>query len=303
MILHRTLHLRRELLFFLIPFMMASSMVSANNRNTVQTEEIVVLYKETHKKAAQDVLNLFPKLKKDLEEGITWQFQGMTTVLLMENRLEFQKMVDHKLIVAIAIPQRNLIVIDFPSANAHPFRLGSILKHEMCHLLLHQHIKSSNLPKWLDEGICQWMSDGMAEIILERNSSVLDSAVLTNSLMSLRRLDHTFPIEEQALGLAYEQSKSMVAYMNGRFGRKGIIQILEHLKQGLDVDTSVYNSLSISLEELEGQWRKNLKRKTNWFSYLAKNLYVIVFFLAALITIAAFIRLIIRKRKYMDEMD
>ena len=157
MILYRTLHLKKDLLLFLTLFMMSSSMVSANNRNTVQTEEIVVLYTENHIKAAQDVLNLFPKLKKDLEEGITWQFQGIATVLLMENRLEFQKMVGHKLIVAIAIPQRNLIVIDFPRANAHPFRLGSILKHEMCHLLLHQHIKSSNLPKWLDEGICQWM--------------------------------------------------------------------------------------------------------------------------------------------------
>jgi hypothetical protein len=282
---------------------MSFSMVNANNRKTIQTEEIVVLYKETHKRAAQDVLNLFPKLKKDLEEGITWPFQGITTVLLVENRHEFQKMVGHKLIVAIAIPQRNLIIIDFQSANTHPFSLGSILKHEMCHLLLHQHIKSSNLPKWLDEGICQWMSDGMAEIILERNSSVLDSAVLTNGLMHLRRLNHSFPVEDQAIALAYEQSKSLVAYMNGRFGRKAIIQILEHLKQGLDVDTSVYGSLSISLEELEEQWRKSLKRKTNWFSYFAKNLYVIVFFLAAMITIAAFVRLIIKKRKYMDEMD
>jgi hypothetical protein len=282
---------------------MSSSVASANKRSIIQTEEIVVLYKETLKRAAQDVVNLFPKLKKDLEEGITWPFQGITNVLLVENHLEFQKMVNHRLIVAVAIPQRNLIVIDFPSANAHPFSLGSILKHEMCHLLLHQHIHHANLPKWLDEGICQWMSDGMAEIMLERNSSLLDSAVLTDRLISLHSLNDAFPIEDQALRLAYEQSKSLVAYINSRFGRRGIIQILEHLKKGLDVDTSVYASLSMSLEELERQWRKNLRRKPNWFSIFAKNLYVILFFLAALITIAAFVKLIIRKRQSMDELD
>ena len=147
------------------------------------------------------------------------------------------------------------------------------------------------------------MSNGMAEIILEQNSSILDSAVLTNRLISMRRLNHTFPREDQALRLAYEQSKSLVAYINSSLGKTGIIHLLEQLKQGLDVDTSVYNSMGISFEELEGQWRESLERKTNWFSYFAKNLYVIVFFLAAVITIAAFIRLIIRKRKYMDEMD
>jgi hypothetical protein len=303
MILPRTRQLKRGIFLFFILFLLPSSMVSGKNRYSLQTEEIVVIYSERLHKAAQEVLKLYPKLKTDLEEGLTWPFQGITNALLIDNRLEFQKIVGHKLIVAIAIPQANLIVIDFPRASAHPFSFGSILKHEMCHLLLHQHIQSSNLPKWLDEGICQWMSDGMAEIILEQNSSILDSAILANRLISMRRLNHTFPREDQALRLAYEQSKSLVAYINSRLGKTGIIHLLEQLKQGLDVDTSVYNSMGISFEELEGQWRESLERKTNWFSYFAKNLYVIVFFLAAVITIAAFIRLIIRKRKTMDEMD
>jgi hypothetical protein len=296
-------HLKKACFMTLIVLIISCSKVHGQNRRTIQNKDLIVSYTESLRHAAHDVVKLHPKLKHDLEKELLWPFREITAVLLLENSLAFHRMVGNKLIVAIAIPQKNLIVIDYSRANAHPFSFESIIKHEMCHLLLHQHIKDSNLPKWLDEGICQLLSDGVAEIMVEQSSALLDSAILGKRLMSIRRLDRHFPREDQLLQLAYAQSKSLVAYTNNRFGRSGIIGILEQLERGHDVDTAVHQSLSISLKELEEQWRNNLKRKTNWFSYLAKNLYVLLFFLGALITIAAALRLIIKKRRYMNESD
>jgi hypothetical protein len=92
-----------------------------------------------------------------------------------------------------------------------------------------------------------------------------------------------------------------VEYINREFGTSAIPRILHYLENGDEVDVAVQKSLSIPLEELEGRWQIHLREKTLWIIYLGDNLYTILFFFAALITIYGFIRLLIKKRMYKDE--
>jgi len=94
-----------------------------------------------------------------------------TYVLLTEGGLE--QMAGTRRIVALAIPAQNLILLDLSKMARHTFVLETTMKHELCHLLLHSYIHGTLLPKWLDEGVCQWASNGMAEIIMEPKSSSL----------------------------------------------------------------------------------------------------------------------------------
>jgi hypothetical protein len=185
--------------------------------------------------------------------------------------------------------------------NTKPFSLGPIIKHELCHLLLHDKIGKVMLPRWLDEGVSQWVSDGIAEIIMSRKGSILDGAVLSNRLLSLRRLDERFPRDEKSLLLAYEQSKSLVEFIIQEFGRKGLLDLLKHMEGGNEVELAILKSFSIPLDELQRRWQTHLKNSITWFTYLANNLYGILFFLAALITVAGFVRVVIKKRRYEDE--
>ena len=79
--------------------------------------------------------------------------------------------------------------------------------------------------------------------------------------------------------------------------------ILKHLKEGNEMDVAVLKALSISFDELEGEWHNHLKKSITWFTYLSNNLYEILFFLAALIMIYGFIRRLRIKRAYMDEEE
>ena len=63
------------------------------------------------------------------------------------------------------------------------------------------------------------------------------------------------------------------------------LNILTHLKDGHAIDVAIQKSLSIPLDELERRWQSHLRKKTTWFTYLAANLYGILFFLGALITV------------------
>jgi hypothetical protein len=275
----------------------------AEQTGIIQTNDIIVLFEEPLRIAAKEVVDIYAGLKMELEETLRWRLNFSPTVLLIKNRKPFQRMAGSNIIVAFAIPKKNLVVIDYSKMNTHPFTLGITLKHELCHLLLHHHIRSTNLPKWLDEGISQWVSDGIAEIIMDKKQSVLKEAILSRNYISINKLKESFPEDKRSLLLAYEESKSLVEYIRSNFGRNGILNILKHLKDGYEVDVAILKSLSIPLDELESRWHSHLRKRTTWLTFMATNLYEILFFLGALITIYGFIRLLIKKKGYVDEED
>jgi hypothetical protein len=99
------------------------------------------------------------------------------------------------------------------------------------------------------------------------------------------------------------QSKSFVEYIHSQFGWRPILDVLRHLKEGDETGVAILRGLSVPLEEIEMRWHGYLRRKTTWFTYLVRHLYVILFFVAALITIYGFIRVLIKKRRYTDGED
>ena len=282
---------------FIIPF----QMLHAENTEIIQTDQVSVLFEKPLRIAAKEIVDMYPTLKTELENTLEWTIEFKPTIVLVNDSEKFREITGNSLIVAYAVSKRNLIVIDHSKMNTKPFSLGPIMKHELCHLLLHNRIRKVLLPRWLDEGVCQWVSDGIAEIIMSRKGSVLDAAVLSNRLLSLRRLDERFPRDEKSLLLAYEESKSLVEFINQAFGRKGLLDLLKHMEDGDEVDVAILKSFSIPADELQRRWQTHLKRRITWFTYLANNLYGILFFLAALITVAGFVRVAIKKRRYQDE--
>ena len=284
-------------------FIISSDPLHADEWKTLQQKEVVILFEDSLEIAAQEVAFLYPGLKQELEETFAWPVDFIPTIFLISESQTFQRMAGSDFVVAFATSSRNQIVIDYSKMKTQPFSLEITLKHELCHLLLHHHIKRVNLPRWLDEGICQWASDGIAEIILDQGGSVLDEAVLSGRYLSIRSLAERFPQEKRFLLLAYEESKSLVEYMISSYGQEGVLSVLDHLKEGADADVAIIEGLSISLNDLEIEWHQHLKRKTTWLAYLANHLYEVLFFLGALAMIYGFIRQIIKKRAYQEEEE
>jgi len=268
----------------------------------IQTREVTVLFQGSIENIAQEVTKIYPTVKSDLVNTFTWDVDFRPEIVLVNNKDTFRKMVGNNIIIAFAAPDKNLIVLDTSRVYTKPFTLETTLKHELCHLLLHRNIERERLPRWLDEGICQWASGGIAELMASDEGSALTKAIISDRLISIRELER-FPIDEKSLILAYEESKSIVEYIVSEFGKQGILNVLEYLKKGYSVEDSIQKSLSISLFELGKNWHTYLKRKYTWFSYLSYNLYTILFFIAAIITAYGFIRLLKKKRAYKDEEE
>jgi len=271
--------------------------------NSIKRNGVCVLFEEPVKNAAKEVVNIYPRLIAELEKTLKWKLDYEPKVLLIKNRQTFRKMARSDFVVAYAVPQKKFIVIDYSRMNISPFNLGITLKHELCHLLLHCYIPGKRLPRWLDEGVAQWVSDGIAEIIMDRRQSILTRVAFTKNYIPISELAEKFPQNKQSLLLAYEESKNFVEYIIRRFGSDGLLKILGNLKAGDEINPAIEKSISISLYELEKQWHEHLSsnRLTWWLVYLSNNLYGILFFLAAMITIFAFIKL--QKKKNDDDDD
>lgn len=286
-----------------ILLIISSGPLYAEEWKTLQQNEVVIAFEDSLEIAAQEVAFLYPRLKQELEETFLWPVSFIPTIFLISESQAFREMTGSDLVVAFVTSSRNQIVIDYSKMKTQPFTLETTLKHELCHLLLHHHIKRVNLPRWLDEGICQWVSDGIAEIILDQGGHVLDEAVLSGRYLSIRSLAERFPQEKRLLLLAYEESKSLVEYIVSSYGEERVLSVLDSLKAGADVDVAILEGLSISLNDLEIEWHQHLKRKTTWLTYLTRYLYEILFFLGALAMIYGFIRQIIKKRAYQEEEE
>jgi hypothetical protein len=303
----RDLMKKRLSIVVLLLCTLSTTNLLADEIRCLKSNYVAVFFEPSLETAAKEVAEIYPEVKAQLENSLGWDLNLTPSVLLFKHTENFQRIAESPLTVAFAVPAKSLVVIDYSRMNIHPFTLENTLKHEICHLLLHHHIKTPVLPRWLDEGVCQWLSDGIGDIIMDQKRSFLNKAALSRRLIPLRTLEKSFPQKENSLILAYEESKGFVTHITSQFGREGILKVLNLMKKGHDADAAILKALSIPTQELEKEWHDSLKSKITWFTHLSYHLYDILFALMGLITIWAFIRLIIKKRalrnEEMDETD
>jgi hypothetical protein len=270
---------------------------------SVETDEAVIRYDEPLGGVAKETATSYPGILRNLESRLGWTLGSRPEIMIVKDREVFAEMGAGGYAVAFAVPRRGLIVIDNARVRIDPFSLEPILTHELAHLILHRHIPEDALPRWLDEGVAQWVSGGTAEIaLMEGTGPRLKQAVLSGRWVSFRSLAGPFPAEDPALSLAYEQSRSFVEFIVQRYGSAGLLRILNGLREGKRIEAAVEGALSVSFGELETAWRDHLKQEVTWIVYVSNQLPAILFFLGAVLTVLGFIRFLVRKRKYKDEV-
>jgi hypothetical protein len=277
--------------------------VKAAQPLVLQTDEVAVIYEPSLDHAAGEVARIYPTLRQSLEELFGWRFDIRPQVVLVAANRNFRQLSRDEHIVAYAVPDKNLIVIDYSRMNIQPFTLNTTLKHELCHLMLHRHIADRNLPRWLDEGVCQWVSDGIGEILINKDWSGLDAAVMAGRIIPFKRLSEYFPRDELSLILAYEQSKSVVNYLDRQYGYRAILEILDSLKSGRTLESALMNRLGILPAQLEDAWLDHLASTPRWLVFLANHLYGILFFLAAVLTMFGYVRHRRRRKKIYEQWE
>jgi hypothetical protein len=294
---------KRPCIVVIVLFVIFTPNLFAAEIHCLKNNKVEVFFEPSLETAAKEMAAIYPEVKTRLENSLGWDLNLTPSLLLLKDTENFQRIAESPLTIAFAVPAKNLIVIDYSRTNIDPFTLENTLKHELCHLLLHHHIRIPVLPRWLDEGVCQWLSDGVGDILMDQKRSFLNKAALSRRFIPLKALERSFPQEEDSLILAYEESKSFVTHIASEFGREDVLKILNLMKKGQDADAAILKALCISSQVLEREWQDSLRTRIKWFAHFSYHLYDFLFALMGLITLLAFIRLIIKKRALKNEDD
>lgn len=284
-------------------FLLAPPQVSAAETETLAGKGFAVVYPAPLRPVAEKIHNMFPGVIRELEHSVGFEVDFHSTVVLVADRDEFRRLARSPMVTALAIPRRNLILIDRSRPSSRPDRLRCLLKHELCHLLLHKWIPHGNLPRWLDEGVAQWVSGGFSEVMLPRRRSVLDQAVLSGRTIPLYALCRGFSGDERTVLLSYEQSLSIVQFIVGRYGPEALRALLVELSEGTSIEDALLKTLSLNSEGLDTAWLDDLKDKAAWTGFFIGHLYEFIFLAGAVLLAVGFVRRLRKKRAAMDALD
>jgi hypothetical protein len=263
---------------------------------------VAVYFPEDLYTAAGEILDFYPETRIAAENVFGWIMDRNVSIVLVGETSTFEMSAGSAEIVAYAVPGRRLVVIDYRKLQSHPFTLRSVVMHELFHLLLHRYIPEGVLPVWFEEGVCQWASDGMGEIISGADGG-FDSAVIRGDLLPLRFLARSFPRDPAGMRLAYQQSKNIIIYLVETYGRNTLADILAAMKNGKDFDSALEGSLGISVGRFEEEWLASLQGGDAWMRFISDSLYGFLFAFAGGLCVAGFIRVIIRKRRAYKEYE
>jgi hypothetical protein len=288
-------------LFIPILILLVISQTATAELRTIVSERVVIHYPPQLETAAQTTERIYPTIASELEKTLRLPVAFRPSILLQNNRRDFIKQTGNELVLAVAVPGQNLIVIDYTRMTGDPFIFRTTLKHEVAHLLLHHHIDSALLPRWFDEGIAQWVSDGISELITEAGWSVLENAVIRGNLYRLEDIAESFPEGRTETALAYQQSKHFVDYLIRIYGANAIVDILHRMRNGESIERAFTAVLPHTLREIEYRWTEDLREQTSWVHYISRHMFQLIFLLAAVLVIIVFVKSLIQRRKAKDE--
>lgn len=126
--------------------------------------------------------------------------------------------------------------------------------HEYTHYVLDQLVPHGNYPRWLSEGLAQYVEYRETGYLWLEPSNRITLPLDEARLYRLDELTRDFDDLENT-ALAYRQAFLLVAYMmNNNLGREGVNELLSALSDGRSLAEAVEALTGRTLKELERDW-------------------------------------------------
>lgn len=156
----------------------------------------------------------------------------------------------------VAFSEYNTILMGVPPGIAADWGRTTV-RHELAHLVIGQFGSScvgGRRPTWLNEGLAVY-AEG------EPDSSTLadiTNGIQNNQFEPLRSLNGSFPAHDDAAGMAYSQSYSVVDFMLTEYGQEKMQALILNLAEGTGYDEALEDVYGMNVDGLETAWRAEI---------------------------------------------
>jgi tetratricopeptide (TPR) repeat protein len=164
----------------------------------------------------------------------------------------------------IALSKYNKLMVVSPRATIFGYPWMDTLAHEYTHLIVSR-VAHDSVPVWLQEGLAR-LEQTRWHHPPELQLSSTEQALLTAALRKGRLItfDEMHPSmaklpSQEAAALAYAEVYTLVGWMQGKIGYKGIRDALVAQRDGKSARRAVAEALGMPWVGVEKEWRNHLK--------------------------------------------
>lgn len=211
---------------------------------------------------SQYAIEAIPRIAKEL--GVSTG--GPLQIYVAESQKEFLSMqpnVPPDWADGTAWPKNGWIFLRSPrirSGVASP--LTQVLDHEIVHILLGRAFAHRPVPRWLQEGVAQFVAREYSPETVEQLGSFA-------SPIALNQLAKGFPKGRFQAQMAYAQSADVIAFIFREYGLEALQILIKEMSSGQDFDFAMVKATGLTPEELDIAWQGETFSMPLWLRNLS----------------------------------
>jgi transposase len=124
-----------------------------------------------------------------------------------------------------------------------------------------------SFPRWLNEGIAQYVSGGTSELFSFSYQNSLQSAFISNKVLPFSILVQSFPYTRDNFTLAYAQSISMTKFLVDRYGDNKLKELIININKEDNFYRAFSKTYSIDFNDIEREWLSEKRTSNYTFDY------------------------------------
>jgi len=296
--------IRIRYFFVIIGLHLFSPLVGyASDYKEISTSHFAFYFHSQDERLMRSLIDQAEELRREIVEDLGIDFDERTEIYLAPSFRKFQEIQPKGDIpswsAAVAYPSLNLIIMKSPRATRRGrIDLRKVFKHEFSHIVLGRAFRGrEKVPRWLDEGLAMYES---REWDLSRVST-MTRAVLTDSLIPLSEITHSFPQGADRAELAYSESFYLVSFLISRYGKESFHRFIKEYSGGKGLKEVLMEVYGIRWEELEKRWRNYLKLRFSWIPIVTST--TTLWFLVTMVFILGYLRKRRANRLKLEEWE
>ncbi len=283
---------------------------SRANRNDSQADfllleknNIRIIYLVADSANAKQALKITGKYFDEITADLQITERNIINVYIAPTRRNFRNFLRGQLpdwTGAFAAPSENTMFVRSPRWDQDN-DFSTTLIHELFHLLLHQKMGITEIPRWMDEGLAIFYSGDKKWIM----STAMSKALATRSLIPLSQIDNVLKFHSAKAELAYQESYSAVQYILATYDIDAVLNILNGLKSNLSLDDCFKVATGSSFHDFEREWINYIKKryKWTWISEFDNYIWILIIMLFLLAGILIRLRNRQKLREWQNETE
>lgn len=226
---------------------------------------LTVAYRAGQEKLAHDALAVARQTMARVGAELNASPGRPLTLVLHPTRTEFAQATGFKrreFVVGVAGGLGETAHVDASGGLAH---IGTVVAHEMAHLLLTQAVGNAHVPRWFSEGYAERASGALPWAARERLTERLGA----HQLFALAQLDHDFPHDGEPATIAYAQSHAFVTYILEHSPEDAPARLVGRLRSGVDFATALTEATGRNPDAWDHAWKRDFQKRFRWYPWIA----------------------------------